>query len=76
MIMIRAAVDRCLADGTPFDLEQPFITAMDRRFWVRLNGQADFQAGKVVRVWLRGEIWPWYEKEKEPGGIILFTEVL
>ncbi len=48
--VIQAAVERCRADGTPWDLELPLITADGRRIWVRAVGSADFEAGQAVRL--------------------------
>ncbi|MCC5993967.1 MAG: PAS domain S-box protein [Rhodobacteraceae bacterium] len=49
----RAVLDPALTavqeDGTPYDLELPFITAKGRRLWVRTTGAAEIREGKVVR---------------------------
>lgn len=37
---IQEAVDRCLRDGTPFDLEASIVTAGGRHRWVRAIGEA------------------------------------
>ena len=37
---IRAAVARAMEDGTPWDLELPFVTARGRALWVRAQGMA------------------------------------
>lgn len=47
---IQAAVERCLADGTPWDLELPLVTATGRRIWVRAVGEAQYHDGAVVRL--------------------------
>ena len=44
------AVERCLSDGTPFDLELPLITAKGRHIYVRAAGEAEFENGRVVRL--------------------------
>ncbi len=48
--VITEAVNRCLADGTPFDLELPFITAGGRHIWVRTVGELERQDGKPIRL--------------------------
>jgi PAS domain S-box-containing protein len=49
--LIDAAVQRGLQDGTPWDLELPFITAAGRRLWVRAVGEAERDAsGRIVRL--------------------------
>ncbi|MCC6231974.1 MAG: PAS domain-containing protein [Verrucomicrobiales bacterium] len=48
--LIREAVERGCRDGTPWDLELPFITAGGRRLWVRAQGQAEFDQGVLVRL--------------------------
>ena len=47
---ILAAVQQGLAHGTPWDLELPLITAKGRKIWVRAQGCAIQQDGKVVRL--------------------------
>jgi PAS domain S-box-containing protein len=44
------AVQRCIDDGTPFDLELPFITARGRHIWVRAQGEVEREDGQAVRV--------------------------
>lgn len=48
--VIKAAVERGIADGTPWDLELPFITATGRAIWVRAMGRAAIEHGKVTRL--------------------------
>lgn len=48
--VIRAAVDRALADGTPWDLELPFVRSDGTRLWVRATGTAEFIDGRPVRL--------------------------
>ena len=45
-----AALDAALREGTPFDLELPFVTAGGRRLWVRAVGRAHSSEGRVVRL--------------------------
>lgn len=48
--VIQAAVERGIADGTPWDLELPFINAAGRAIWVRAMGMAAKENGQVVRL--------------------------
>ena len=48
--IIREAVARALADGTPWDLELPLTTATGRPRWVRAMGHAVFEDNKVTRI--------------------------
>ncbi len=48
--VIQAAVQRAARDGTPWDLELPFVTASGRRLWVRAVGEAEIEDGQVVRL--------------------------
>ncbi len=43
------AVGRCATTGTPFDLEARITTWRGRRSWVRVFGEADYDAQGVVR---------------------------
>jgi PAS domain S-box-containing protein len=47
---VRAAVEACIRDGTPFDLELPFITATGRSIWVRATGQLELDQGRPARL--------------------------
>ncbi len=47
---IRAAIAAGAADGTPWDLELPFITARGNDRWVRAQGVAVMADGKPVRL--------------------------
>lgn len=48
--IISAALENTLRDGTPWDLELPFITAKGKRIWVRAIGQALRVEGKTVQI--------------------------
>lgn len=48
--IISAAVKRGIEDGTPWDLELPFVTAQGRHLWVRAFGEVEFDAGRPVRI--------------------------
>jgi diguanylate cyclase (GGDEF)-like protein/PAS domain S-box-containing protein len=47
---IEAAVERAMADGTPWDLELPFVTARGRALTVRAKGEATIVHGQAVRL--------------------------
>jgi len=48
--LIQAALDKAMAEGVPWDLELPFITAKGRHLWVRTLGQPVLRQGRVVRL--------------------------
>ncbi|MBE0546631.1 MAG: PAS domain S-box protein, partial [Rubrivivax sp.] len=48
--LIEAAVRQALAQGTPFDLELPLVTAQGRARWVRAMGQPQQESGRVLRL--------------------------
>ena len=48
--VIAAAVERGMADGSPWDLELPFITARGRAIWVRAMGRAEKVDGTCRRL--------------------------
>ncbi len=48
--LIQGAIETALADGSPWDLELPFVTAKGRRLMVRAQGEAVFEGGKVTRL--------------------------
>jgi PAS domain S-box-containing protein len=48
--VIEQAVRIAMADGTPWDLELPLITAAGRSIWVRALGEAEFEDGRPVRL--------------------------
>ena len=50
--VIQAAVEKALKDGSPWNLQLPFITAKNNHIWVHAIGYADFDNDKVVK--LRG----------------------
>ncbi len=49
--IIDEAVRRGISDGTPWDLELPFVTATGRHRWVQAVGHAAYEDGKIVRVY-------------------------
>ena len=48
--VIRAAVERAMLDGTPWDLELPFVRRDGAPLWVRTSGTAEFIDGRAVRL--------------------------
>ena len=48
--VISAAIQRCVEDGTSWDLELPLVTAKGRHIWVRAQGRATQQDGKTLRL--------------------------
>ena len=47
---IESAVSKAATDGTPWDMELPFMRADGRRIWVRAIGSAELVDGKPVRL--------------------------
>ncbi|MEO7400292.1 MAG: PAS domain S-box protein, partial [Polaromonas sp.] len=48
--LMRAAVDAAIREGLPWDMELPLTTARGRSCWIRTQGQALVENGKVVRL--------------------------
>jgi PAS domain S-box-containing protein len=48
---LTAAHARAEWDGTPFDLELPFVSARQRRLWVRVIGRAELRSGRATRIY-------------------------
>ncbi|HTI73092.1 MAG TPA: PAS domain S-box protein [Candidatus Limnocylindria bacterium] len=48
--VVRQAVDEGIRNGTPWDLELPFVTGTGRHIWVRSVGEIYRHEGKVVRI--------------------------
>ncbi len=48
--VFRSALDQCLEQGQPFQLELPLINAHGTRRWVRTRGEAHVNAGEITRV--------------------------
>lgn len=48
--LIQTAVETAMATGAPWDVEAPFLRADGARIWVRSVGEAEFEAGKPVRL--------------------------
>ncbi|MCK5539043.1 MAG: response regulator, partial [Bacteroidales bacterium] len=49
-ITIMEAFQKCVNDGTSYDLEFPFTTAKGKKIWVRTIAKAEKENNKVVRV--------------------------
>ncbi|MEQ9617469.1 MAG: ATP-binding protein [Phycisphaerales bacterium] len=47
---IRFAVNACIENGTPYDLQLPFVTATGKDLWVRALGEAEREGGRIVRI--------------------------
>ena len=45
-----SAATRTLADGVPYDLELPLVTAKGRPLWIRIFGEVECQDGHPVRM--------------------------
>ncbi len=50
-LVVKEAVDRCVATGESFDLEVPFLTAKGRAIAVRIKGLAERRNGRSVRLY-------------------------
>ncbi|MBP2641956.1 MAG: cheBR [Firmicutes bacterium] len=49
-LVLQAALQRCIEEGQPYDLEFRFTTAMKRKLWVRNFAEPVLENGKIVRV--------------------------
>ena len=47
---VQKALEKCLRDGTPYDLEILCVTATGRELWCRVIGQPELKEGKCVKV--------------------------
>ncbi|WP_428674062.1 PAS-domain containing protein [Roseibium sp.] len=48
--VFREALDRCISEGTGWDVELPFTTAKGRSLWIRSAGRPIFENGKLTRL--------------------------
>ncbi|MFH1496215.1 MAG: response regulator [Verrucomicrobiota bacterium] len=48
--VLRAAVERAIAEGVAWDLELPLVTASGRAIWVRAQGEPVREDGRIVRL--------------------------
>jgi PAS domain S-box-containing protein len=44
------AIERAMQEGTPWDLELPFVPAKGNQLWVRTLGRAEFRNGVCIRL--------------------------
>ena len=47
---VQSAIETCIAEGTPFDLEVPFTSADGTHRYVRVRGAAEQEDGETVRL--------------------------
>ncbi len=47
---VQSAVKAAIEHGIPYDLESPFITAKERKIWVRVQGYPVIKDGKIAKV--------------------------
>ncbi|GFO58739.1 hypothetical protein GMST_10640 [Geomonas silvestris] len=47
---VEAAAYQLVATGVPFDLEIPIVTAKGRRIWGRVQGEAEWADGRIVKL--------------------------
>jgi diguanylate cyclase (GGDEF)-like protein/PAS domain S-box-containing protein len=47
---LQAAMERARQDGTPYDLDLPFVTARGRHIWVRACGRPVHEHGRITRL--------------------------
>lgn len=45
---VQQAIEFAITDGTPWDLQVPFVTAKNKPIWVRAVGYAEFRDGEVI----------------------------
>ncbi len=48
--VISEAFQKCVLDGISWNLELPMITGKNNRIWVSIQGNPDFEAGQIVRL--------------------------
>lgn len=48
--VLKAAMKDAVENGTPWNLELPFVTAQGRTLWVRVLGEVEYEAGQAVRL--------------------------
>lgn len=47
---LETALERCIEEGTSYDLQLPFVSAQGNHRWLRVRGIAQVEQGEVVRV--------------------------
>jgi PAS domain S-box-containing protein len=50
-ILMNNAIDKAINDGTPYDIEVQILTAKGQERWVRVQGNAEMQDGKCIRLY-------------------------
>ena len=68
------ALEVLQAQGTPYDLELPFVTATGRRRWVRVTGAGEVRDGKVVRLF--GTFEDITERREERARLSDFADIV
>jgi len=72
--IILAAFQRCVNEGTPYDLEFPFTTFIGRHKWIRTTAEAIYEDNKITRV--IGNIMDITERKQAEERIRLHSLVL
>lgn len=49
--IIVEAINRCMEQGEPWELELPFVSAKGTQKWVKSQGRAEFKNGKCIRIY-------------------------
>jgi len=72
--ILEPALAAVQADGTPYDLELPFVTATGRRIWVRTTGAGALRDGRVVRMY--GTFEEITERRRERARLCDFADIV
>ncbi len=72
--IIAAAVRAAIERGTPYDLELPLVTAKGRRIWVRAQGSAVWEGGRVIK--LLGALHDVTDRKKAESEVARVTDLL
>lgn len=72
--IITSALETCIANGTPWDLELPLITAKGREIWTRSQGNAKFVDGKATH--LIGTFQDISEYKKSQNALVFLNRAL
>jgi two-component system cell cycle sensor histidine kinase/response regulator CckA len=49
-VLLMEALERAVREGTPWEIETPFINAQGKRLWVRVSGEPVMENGRCVRL--------------------------
>lgn len=64
--LLDPAMEKLMANGTPYDLEMPFLTIVKKKIWVRAVGRAVMRNGKVISLYgTFQDITDWYEQRQK-----------